>query len=178
MDWPLTFPDWLTVDRAIAIASVLAAVGAALLSWQGLRFAKRTQQESAKTKLPQVVLTVFGQRDDGWRPAIIRTPKIHQLDHLMVSLSAPKPWVLRRPGASTGPLPSKEPSSEPPASTLSINWEVFPVDLQYNVLPFFMHEARSLFKRKSKTVSIRLMVEEKSTRRLRTEIPIISNVLP
>jgi hypothetical protein len=182
-DW---LPAWLTIDRAIAIAAVAAAVMAASLSLWSVLLTRRGQKSKKETKPPVLVFWVSADENaNGWHHASLQRSRREPMKFYILDISVGRGFSIigsiDNPDRSVVVGQSRAlliPSSGEPSRILA-EWRFRNFnDLEpLEAIIFFLRPSGTSWRRRSSRVSLRLTLEEMSPDRRRTTMTIKSNII-
>jgi hypothetical protein len=175
----MNWPDWLTVDRAIAIIAGVGSPFAAAFAFLGYRLSVRERRLRETSKLPQILLSVSPHSgDNGWHLASIQRRLDQRLDYELIEPKATWGFELA-PGMKN---PNRL-GTYWVVNTVAQAQKVVPVtddwwlpgELSVSHFSFGIRRSSIFRSRKYRSVSLRLIVEERSPARRRIAMPIRSN---
>src|SRR5580700_5056620 len=180
-DW---LPAWLTIDRAIAIATVAVAAMAASFSFWSVLLTRRAQKSQKEIKLPVLVFGVDPNANEGgWHWASLQRSSHNPMNFDLLNVAVGRgfklvPSIANREPAVTGvPRPLFVPSPGAPSRTLT-EWKFQNLydPARFDAV-FFLRPSGTVWRRRSSRVSLRLTLEEMSPERRRTMMTIKSNTI-
>jgi hypothetical protein len=174
--------EWLTIDRAVILASALASAISAIYAARAFYLVRETRLESRRSGLPKLVLAVStASATSGWHLAqLTRVESAARAKYQIVALEVAEPrktviCPVQEISSQTGVLSGIAPLAVLSSRRQEVrSWKWSPVnDTGQTALLFFVGARKN----KSSRLSLRVTIEERSARQNKSRITVISNPL-